>query len=70
MVEGTTGLPDRRPVNESQHRDQPGASLTFYGAAGTVTGSRFLVGTNNTRLLESRGWTAVVPRHLERVRLD
>ena len=37
------------------YRDRSTASLTFYGAAGTVTGSRFLVETDRTRLLVDAG---------------
>jgi hypothetical protein len=54
-------------------------TLRFLGAAGTVTGSKFLVETTSarawrrtrrTRRRSELGWTAVVPEYLEKVRLD
>jgi hypothetical protein len=46
-----------------------GATLTFLGAAGTVTGSAFLL-ERGGRIRDELDWTAVVPRHGEKVRVD
>lgn len=53
-------------------------ALTFLGAAGTVTGSRFLVEADEAhsaarlaeRIGSELGWCAVVPSYGERVPID
>jgi len=43
--------------------------LTFLGAAGTVTGSKYLIEANGARVLEELGWPCWVPDYREEVDL-